>query len=99
MSYVSKEKDSIWEVKSVDPISGATTFLFKTLPETEDMCWLSDGTALMAKDGILYGFQLIRNDDWVKLADLSKYGIKNITRLAVSPDGTKLAVVGETINP
>ena len=97
VSYISKEKDSIWEVKSLDPISGTTTYLFNTLPKSEDMCWLSDGTAIMANDGLLYGFHMIRNDHWVKLASLSEYGIKNITRLAVSPDGTKLAVVGELI--
>ena len=98
VSYISKENDSIWEVRSVDPISGATTFLFNTLPNCEDMCWLSNGAAVMAKDGTLYGFHLIRDDNWVKLVSLSDFGIKNITRLAVSPDGTKLAVVGETIN-
>ena len=98
-SYISKENDSIWEVRSVDPISGATTFLFNTLPNCEDMCWLSNGAAIMAKDGTLYGFHLIRDDNWVKLVSISNFGIKNITRLAVSPDGTKLAVVGETINP
>jgi hypothetical protein len=99
VSYISKEKDSIWEVKSIDPISGATTFLFNTLPNSEDMCWTPDGTALMGQDGILYAFHMKRNDKWEKLASLSEFGIKNITRLAVSPDGTKLAVVGETINP
>jgi hypothetical protein len=99
VSYISKEKDSIWEVKSIDPISGATTFLFNTLPNSEDVCWTPDGTALMGQDGILYAFHIKRNDKWERLASLSEFGIKNITRLAVSPDGTKLAVVGETINP
>lgn len=98
VSYISKEKD-IWEIKSLDPITGSTTPLFKSLPKSEDMCWLSNGTAIMANDGILYGFHIIRDDHWVKLVSLSDYGIKNITRLAVSPDGTKLAVVGELLNP
>ncbi len=98
VSYISKEKD-IWEIKSVDPMTGSTTPLFKTLPKSEDMCWLTNGTAIMAKEGMLYSFHIIRDDDWVQLVSLSEYGIKNITRLAVSPDGTKLAVVGEKINP
>jgi len=98
VSFISKAKDSVWEVKSLDPISGTTTYLFNTLPKSEDMCWLSDGTALMASDGVLYSFHMIRNDHWVKLVSLSEYGIKNIMRLAVSPDGSKLAVVGELKN-
>ena len=98
VSYISKEKD-IWEIKSLDPINGSTIPLFKSLPNSEDMCWLSNGTAIMANDGMLFGFHMIRDDDWVELVSLTEYGIKNITRLAVSPDGTKLAVVGEIINP
>lgn len=98
VSYISKEKD-IWEIKSLEPITGTTTPLFKALPKSEDMCWLSNGTAIMAKDGMLYSFHIIRDDDWVELASLSEFGIKNITRLAVSLDGTKLAIVGEKINP
>lgn len=98
VSYISKEKD-IWEIKSLDPINGSTIPLFKSLPNSEDMCWLSNGTAIMANDGMLFGFHMIRDDDWIELVSLTEYGIKNITRLAVSPDGSKLVVVGEKINP
>ena len=66
-----------------------------TLPEAEDMCWLPDGTILMGKDDILYTFKKGKDVDWNEVASLEEFGIKNITRLAISPDGTKLAVVGE----
>lgn len=98
MSYISKENDSIWEIKSVDPMSGATKFITQTLPQTEDMCWTPSGSILMAKDGKLYQLKPNQDKNWEKTATLSDYGINNITRLAVSPDGSKLAVVGEFTN-
>ncbi|HEX9826559.1 MAG TPA: DUF6265 family protein [Flavobacteriaceae bacterium] len=98
VSFISKEKDSIWEIKSVDPKSGETKYITNTLPKTEDMCWLSSNTILMGKGDKLYKLQLNKGEDWVEVASLSGYGISNITRLAVSPGGTKLAVVGEVSN-
>lgn len=98
VSYISKEKDSIWDIKSIDPISGTTKHIVKTLPKTEDMCWLSSNTILMGNGEKLYKLQIEENQDWVEVASLSSYGVFNITRLALSRDGTKLAIVGEKLN-
>jgi hypothetical protein len=98
ISYISKENDSFWEIKSIDPISGTSKSIIQTLPQTEDMCWTPNGSIVMAKDGILYQFNPNKDENWVRKVSLSSYDITNITRLAVSPDGTKLAVVGELTN-
>ena len=62
------------------------------------MCWLANGTVVMGKDGILYGFNTKKDKDWRPLVSLTEYGIKNITRLAVSPNGSKLSIVGELVS-
>lgn len=98
VSYISKEKDSIWDIKSIDPISGTIKHIAKTLPKTEDMCWLSSNTILIGKGDKLYKFQLEKDQNWVEVASLSSFGISSITRLSVNSDGTKLAVVGEKLN-
>ncbi|MEZ4792453.1 MAG: DUF6265 family protein [Gelidibacter sp.] len=98
VSYISKKMDSTWVVKSLNPLTGETKLITKTLPLIEDMCWLSDGSILMAKDGILFRYQTKTDPTWKEVARLKDFGIKNITRLAVSPDGKKLAVVGEPLN-
>ena len=98
VSYISKAKDSIWEIKSIDPTTGETILIIETLPNSEDMCWTPNGVIMMAKNGVLYRFNPKFNDNWIETADLTKFGITNITRLAISPNGNKLAVVVELLN-
>lgn len=98
ISYISKTNTD-WDIKSLNPKSGEIKFITKTLAQTEDMCWLSDGSILMAKDGILFRYNPKTDNEWQEVFSLKSEGITNITRLAVSPDGKKLAVVGELQNP
>ena len=51
-----------------------------------------EGTIFIGKDNILYSFHPGAKE-WTKVADLSIYGIKFISRLAISADGKKLALV------
>ncbi len=95
VSFISKENDSLWEIKSLNPINGKIKSITTTLSKAEDMYWLPDGTMLMGKDNVLYKYNPNKDVDWIKVASLEKYDITKITRLAVSPDGTKLALVGE----
>jgi hypothetical protein len=95
ISYISKTNDSLWNIKSLDPISGKTKFIINTLTKSEDMCWLPNGTILMGKDDMFYKFTPSKDEDWKEVSSLKEYSITNITRLVVSPDGTKLALVGE----
>jgi len=94
ISYISKENDSLWEIKSLNIYNGKTNLITSTLPNSEDMCWLSPSTILMGKGNKLYKLKLHKNKDWIEVASLKDFEITNITRLAISPDGTKLALVG-----
>ncbi len=93
VSYISKANDSLWDIKSFDPISYKTKSIVATLPNSDDMCWLSQSTMLMGKGDKLYKNNNAK--DWIEVASLEEYDISNITRLAVSPDGIKLVLVGE----
>ncbi len=99
VSYISKKMDSTWMIKSLNPLTGETKLITKTLPLIEDMCWLSNGSILMAKDGILFRYQTKTDPTWKEVASLKNFGINNITRLTVSPDGKKMAIVGELMKP
>lgn len=56
-----------------------------------NMLIMADNNQLFVKGFVTYG----KDGRWKLCADLSSYGIKKITRIAVSKDGKKLAIVAE----
>lgn len=58
----------------------------------EFVAWLPDRTLLMPGGGKLYSW---RQGDaaWSEVADLAAFGLRNVSRLAVSPKGDRLALV------
>lgn len=59
------------------------------------IAWLPDGTALLAHGGTLYAWRK-GEAGWKAAADLSALGLANVSRLAVSPKGDRLALVTES---
>ena len=94
VSYVSKEQDTWW-IKSLDPISGGTEEIIATLQGAEDMAWTPDGTIIMGQGEKLFQYHPGRDQDWREIASLGEYKLRGITRLAVSPLGSTIAVVVE----
>ncbi len=97
VSYISKEDTNVWEIKSLNPITGVTKSIAATIDKAEDMCWLPNGTIIMGKDNKIYTYTPNKSVDWREVASLKNNTIKNISRLAVSPDGKKIVIVGELI--
>ncbi len=93
ISYISKENDT-WEIKSLDPISGATKKIINTIPKAEDMCWLINGTILMGKGDTIYKFNPSKDNDWSVFYIFDNPEMQQIT-LASNPNSSKLAVVSE----
>ena len=92
LSYISK-KDSIWKIKSVNLKDYKTRVITNTLDNNEDICWLKDGSILTSKGNKLYKFNPKNEQRWIELCSLSKYGIINISRIAINPNNDKLALV------
>ncbi len=95
ISYISKEND-IWEIKSLDPVSGVTQKIIHTIPEAEDMCWLSNGAILMGKGNKIFKFNPKSDKEWSIFYMFQNSEIQKITRIAVNSKGTLLALVSET---
>lgn len=96
MSYTIKNEENNFDIYLLD-ISGdePTSYFVSELPDgTQDFTWLDEYRILAFQGSDLYLFDTFGGEAWVKLADFSKYGITDITRLSVNPDGTKLALVG-----
>ena len=96
VSYVSKEKDA-WEIKSVDPVSGATALITPTLPNKEDHCWLINGTLLMASGNSIMKFNPKTEKQWRVFHTFNDKNIVNISRLAVNATSSMLALVAEAV--
>lgn len=95
VSFIYKESDNIWQIRSLNPNNGVTRLMANTLKGSEDICWLNSKTLLSGKNGVLYKLTLNKDNNWKKVADLSSYGITNISRLAVNTNGTKLLITAD----
>jgi hypothetical protein len=95
VSFISKENESQWQIKSVNPETGATKLIANTLEGVEDICWLNNKTILSAKGSKMYKLTLNKDNNWKEVSDLSSYGISSITRMAVNPSNNKLAVAAD----
>jgi dipeptidyl aminopeptidase/acylaminoacyl peptidase len=91
-SFVQKVSDQEWLIKTFDLKSRAVATFIKTFPGVEDYAWTPAGVLLMANGSKVFARQ--KSDfAWVELADFSNAGLKNITRIAVSPKGHRIAIV------
>lgn len=94
LAFVHKERADAWYIKALDPATLQTRTLAPTLPGMEDFAVMPDGTLLQAHRNKLYKLHPARDRDWVLVADFKNYDIAQISRLAVSPNGRTLALVG-----
>lgn len=91
ISFVRKVSDEEWLVERLDPAAGTTARITRTLPGREDYAWTPAGEILMGDGSRLFSWS--EGADWTEIADFSDLGVDGITRLAVSPDGARVAIV------
>ncbi|HNM27868.1 MAG TPA: hypothetical protein PKL15_20645, partial [Saprospiraceae bacterium] len=94
LAYVQKATDQTWFLKTYDLRAQKSDIVVKTLPGSEDFVVLPDGTYLAGNGPKLYQYKPGVQTDWKEIANLSRYGVKKITRLAYGKDN-RLAVVVE----
>lgn len=82
-------------IKVLDPWTGEIEGVVRALEGNEYYAWTPAGTILMGRGSVLYAHRPGRDGEWREVADLSPAGVGEITRLAVSPDGTRLVVVSD----
>lgn len=66
-------------------------------PDNEYHTWTPDGVLLTTAASVLmrWSGQLDAASTWIPVADLKSFGVRNVSRLAFSPDGNWLAFVAE----
>ena len=98
VSYTALNEEKNWDVYQLDMDSLDSYFVVQLPIGIQDMVWYNDSSIFVGSGSQLFVYDLYGDGDWQKIADFSNEGITNITRLAVSPDGSKLALVAEEIN-
>ncbi len=93
VAFIEKMDDETWLLKKMDSRTYRTSLITATLPGSEDFVVLKDGTIIMANANKLYKFNQRKDTTWLEIANLSYYGMNNITRLAVNNKEDRIAVV------
>jgi dipeptidyl aminopeptidase/acylaminoacyl peptidase len=98
VSFVQRERRgdaTVLLIQEFDPATGAITPLTAAVEGSReaDVAWMPDGTLLMVKDDVLYAWRR-GTTGWNATAELARMGLHGVTRLAVSPGGDNLALVG-----
>jgi hypothetical protein len=95
VSFVHKASEDEWTIDLLDLERRARRTLIPTRAGSEDFIWTPGGGILMGEGSGL--FACSPGDDpaaWRQVADLATSDVAGITRLAMSSDSSRLAVVG-----
>jgi len=93
VSFVHKVSPEEWWVAELEVENREIRRLVRTRPGAEDHAWSPSGVLLMAQETRLYAWTA--GSDWLEVGDFAEHGVRRITRLAVSPQGDRLAFVAE----
>jgi hypothetical protein len=95
MSYSLVNEDGNLDVYLLDMDSYESFFVTELPIGIQDCVWINDTQILVGSGNKLYMYDTLGEPEWNRVASLEEYGLKNISRMAISPDGKKLAVVAQ----
>jgi dipeptidyl aminopeptidase/acylaminoacyl peptidase len=96
VTYVQQDSASAW-VRGLDPVSGAAYSLVRLPAGASFFVWLADGELLTATGNRLLLWR--PGGEWAEVTRFSEPGLQQISRLALSPTGDALALVGNEPAP
>ncbi len=94
VSYVQRHDDGTSTIMRLPGDGGAPQAIIEGVAGGDFHAWAPDGTLLMADGPVVYGAAPASERAWTPVADFSHLDIV-ISRLAVSPDASQIALVAE----
>jgi len=93
-SFVHRQtNEAVW-IKSFSPETFAITPIAPFTGDNSDYAWAPNGEIFRAEDNVLYVWKKgEKTDRWTKVQEMSEMFKGEIYRLAISPDGKKIALV------
>lgn len=96
VSFVHKKSAEEWWIRELDIETGAITDLVRTLPGSEDYAWTPTGIVLMASGATLHSWNSsVPDTGWSVAHTFRDSALWNIKRLAISSDGSRIALVSD----
>jgi len=95
MSYSLVNEEGNLDLYLLDMNSYENFFVTELPIGIQDYVWINDTQILVGSGDKLYIYDTLGEPEWTRVASLEEYGIKNITRMAISPSGKKIALVAE----
>ncbi|MCA1802678.1 MAG: hypothetical protein LC662_09480 [Rhodothermaceae bacterium] len=95
VAWLDKSDPDNWMIRMYDPDTRQTESMIPAIPGSEDFAWTPYGSLIMARRSLIFEWDPMGTEGWTGIADLSKSGVRNITRLAVSPSGNRIAIVAD----
>ena len=92
VSFISMDHE-VPEIYAIDPKTSDVKFITDALEGSQDITWTAKGSMLMGNDNTIYKFYPGLDKKWEPILIESELPIEGISRLIISPDGSKLAVV------
>lgn len=93
-SFVHRQANGEAWIKELDPVSKSIRPLTPIVGSNANYAWAPDGSIVMIEGSDLYRWQEKDPATWEKIADLTTQGIRKANRVAISPNGKRMAIVG-----
>ena len=91
LSFIDKASDEEWWIARLDPATGAFRRMVPTLDGREDYAWTPEGEIVMADGTTLHIWP--GQGEWQELQALTELGDAEVSRIAISPTGDRIALV------
>ena len=97
VSFVDKSREQ-WSIEEMDLESNEENRVALCIEGSEDYALAPDGRLMMASGAALYTLRP-GESEWTLVRSFEDLGLADITRLALSPDGKRLALVARADGP
>lgn len=97
MSYTLVNEQGYLDLYLMDMDSRESYFIAQLPSGVQDYVWINDTQVLVGSGSSLFMYDTLGESEWHKVASVEEYGIGKISRMAISPDGKKLALVAEKL--
>ncbi len=81
------------EIYSIDPMTSESKYITDALEGSQDLAWTKKGSILMGKGNSIYKFNPDKDKNWTPINIECDLPLDGISRIVISPNGKKIAVV------